>query len=1109
MGVVVLLVVLALVGTVGLLVLSHPAGSATPASSSAISLLSPPPATTVAAAKAVPASSPADDPVTHGDLVVTSGQTVILQPSVAGKTYYQGGNITVESGGTLIVRDVTLSFVEYVSNTGTPEERLSHIYHFDDAGTVSFVNATLTTDVEVINAYAKLNVSVTGVMTLANTTFSYPGWLWIDGAGADVTLNSSAITWNPIVASLSELSNIYGDTLWAPTIFVLGGAHLNLFSSVIEHTYADNTITYGYARPTSLENTVADTVTSGTPDDAVVTGPADSANLTLDWSYPAAGAASGYVWVSWSGTSSTTATTAVSVSYDGTVYALGTITIPSAGSGTTEFSLPAGLLTQITGGGMLDYLNYSFGDLVVVETSLSSGTNATVDQSGFQLNTTGPAYNDYVSGAGSQLSAIDSTLDFSWALPSAGAYSQATVYPWNSQKLIFTDGSTGHLANITTFAAIPGVFSASAIVPDASSQVYFYRWAEFNVTGRDGLFAVENASVAAYYAYNSNQANNVTANGLNAIATADPALWGYVQYWDSLHGVSSYAKANSLGQAFVLLASSNLTGPTLPDGTFLGGYHVGIFVPSASVAGRWFNWSVSPYPQGVANQSFRYGGPDFGPAQQFQDYFGAMTLAAPVVTANGTATATVRLGQLLGFEMSGTDAGTATITQVGGAAYYNDSGIGTPVATFSAPGLSLTAPGQKFAFNLTWLMNDSVTGLNGTFPHTFLVELEWNNNHAAAAGGIVGADVLVTIEPSTVTLAAVVTTAPTTLNLADQYITSGTVHYNGTQAATVTLWASPTSGAAPVAVGVGRSLANQHFSIDWFAPLSLYLSPGTSYTLSVNATYNHVSAVYIFPGTYSVPAPSAPAKFILYQKFFGLPLWEWLVIAAIVVAAILAFLLVARRTAAGKLVECGECGNLIPETATVCPKCGAEFEKDLIRCSRCASTIPADSKVCPECGAQLLGKPGEAEADPERQGYDDFTQKYRAEAKRELGENYTESAFWDWWKRQPTYTSFSQWKLQQSQGAPRPGMAAPPAGTETAPTVPRPPARGGGGAPPAGGMAAAAAPMAPLPYAPGGMTAPPAAPAPAGPSNLKPCPNCGKEIPPEYLVCPFCGAVTQ
>src|SRR4029077_21045035 len=93
------------------------------------------------------------------------------------------------------------------------------------------------------------------------------------------------------------------------------------------------------------------------------------------------------------------------------------------------------------------------------------------------------------------------------------------------------------------------------------------------------------------------------------------------------------------------------------------------------------------------------------------------------------------------------------------------------------------------------------------------------------------------------------------------------------------------------------------------------------------------------------------------------------------------------------------------------------------RCSRCGSTIPSNSAVCPECSAQLLGADT---ADPERQGYQDFVEKFRTEAKKELGDNYGEGAFWDWWKRQPSYVSFNQWKLQQAQGS-RAGMTAPPA----------------------------------------------------------------------------------
>lgn len=174
----------------------------------------------------------------------------------------------------------------------------------------------------------------------------------------------------------------------------------------------------------------------------------------------------------------------------------------------------------------------------------------------------------------------------------------------------------------------------------------------------------------------------------------------------------------------------------------------------------------------------------------------------------------------------------------------------------------------------------------------------------------------------------------------------------------------------------------------------------------------------------------------------------------------------------------------------------------MIRCSRCASTIPADSKFCPECAATLLGPTGEAESDPEKQAYADFTEKYRAEGKRELGDNYSEGAFWDWWKRQPTYTPFSQWSLQQGQGTARAGMTAPPVGTETTPeaTEGKTPPKGGPGwaeGPPEGAVSPTPPAAAPTPTTP-----------PTG-AGLKACPSCGKEIPSEYLVCPFCNAVTS
>ena len=1073
-------------------------------------------------------ASPAAAPPTHGDLVVPAGQTYTIQPNLGGKIYYQGGNITVQPGGTLNVWNVTLSFVQYVSNVGTAQERLSHIYQFTDGGTVNFYDANLTTDVQVLNAYAKLNLTVTGVLNAFNATFGFPGWIYVHGSGAVMTLNASQITWNPAVQALNEPLPIFGDTLWAPTITVSAGGNLTLLASKILHPYADDTAAFGFARPTPLFFSDAEGFALGPgTTDLAVNGPSDSANLSLDYLYPTAGAFNGYISIEYQGAASGGDTTVnIGILYGGTNYPVASgVDFAQASSATLTYTFPGNLDQAITSAGMLQYLNNT-GDFgvageIAVTVDNTAGPTATATQASFQLNTTGPNYNDQVIDG--QVNAVNAALGFNWNsynTTSYSVYSQAIPYPWNSNKLLFLDHSVGYLANITTPGApLPGVFYASALLPDSTSVVYTYRWLQFNLTGRGGLLPIQGATLSAFYAYDSNQANNLTATKLNNLKTSVPAIWGYLQYWDLYHGAPKYGDSNAAGQGFLLLLSGNITSASLPDGIFTGTYHVGISVPAVGVKSHWFVWSVSAFPAGVAASSLYYNGPDFSPPQGFPDYYGAMTLFSMKVSANGQPLPNlgIDLGQTLTVRVTANDSGTATITQVRAFLYYNTTQLPNAlVAQYENTALDLTTPGQQTSFNLTWVTTDRVTGLHGWFTHDIAVVLQWNYNISSLAGGVVNTTLGVNFAPSLIKI-TYFQPPPTTLQLTTSplYFTNGTVLYNGTQAATIFLFATALGTTNEIQIAANTTFSGA-FSLPLYA-LQGYLNPGTSYTLTVSAEYNHrwfnstVLGPNGQPEVFTVPkGPTSPASF-LFQTFLGLPVWLWIAIAGAAAAGILLFLFFARRQAAGKLVECGECGNLIPEDATVCPKCGAEFESDLIRCSRCASTIPADSKFCPECAAQLLGKPGEAEADPEKQAYADFTGKYRAEAKRELGDNYTEGAFWDWWKRQPSYTPFSQWSLQQGQGTARAGMTAPPTGTETTPEAPLGQTPPKGGAPSgwteAQGAAAAAAPTkAPPPPPPTTTTVPPPAPGGAG---LKACPSCGKEIPAEYLVCPFCNAVTQ
>ncbi|MEM2944084.1 MAG: CARDB domain-containing protein [Methanomassiliicoccales archaeon] len=165
----------------------------------------------------------------------------------------------------------------------------------------------------------------------------------------------------------------------------------------------------------------------------------------------------------------------------------------------------------------------------------------------------------------------------------------------------------------------------------------------------------------------------------------------------------------------------------------------------------------------------------------------------------------------------------------------------------------------------------------------------------------------------------------------------------------------------------------------------------------------------------------------------GIEWWVYALIIAIVAAIIIAFSVYLYKYGLGKMVECGECGALIPESSRRCPKCGVEFESGTVKCSECGAWIPANSSECPECGAKFITEPLAEEEDEYmkkmREQYNRFIEVYREQARSELGKKYSEEKFREWWKKQPTYISFEKWLSQEEERRKLGAFACPVCGT--------------------------------------------------------------------------------
>ncbi|MGM0404958.1 MAG: CARDB domain-containing protein [Thermoplasmatota archaeon] len=163
----------------------------------------------------------------------------------------------------------------------------------------------------------------------------------------------------------------------------------------------------------------------------------------------------------------------------------------------------------------------------------------------------------------------------------------------------------------------------------------------------------------------------------------------------------------------------------------------------------------------------------------------------------------------------------------------------------------------------------------------------------------------------------------------------------------------------------------------------------------------------------------------------GIPLWMIIaVIGAIAAGSVGGIFAYMKIQGPAEWVECGNCSTTIPADVKECPECGVEFETETVKCSECGEWIPHDSEECPECGSQFIktGKEVQDYEETMKQQYENHVEKYRTKAKDELGDEFTEEEFMDWWQEQPSYITFDEWLEREESRRKEGGIECPECG---------------------------------------------------------------------------------
>ncbi|HEV2429020.1 MAG TPA: hypothetical protein VGV64_04130, partial [Thermoplasmata archaeon] len=591
----------------------------------------------------------------------------------------------------------------------------SHILHLTVNGTMTLANSSITTTVNVLDPFPSLSVAIAGTFTMSKGALAFPGQILVNGSSAALNLDQVSVQPNPSVALLKSNATglaaqvLYNATRFAPSIWVTNGAHATLTASSESGTFRahpSRVVPFGL-QTESANTSVLAQPTSAPTFVAVSAGSTSSTALALDNLYPSV--AGGYVNFTYNQTGSTHSTAGWSFSENGVLFPFAQIDFTRA-SGNVSIPLPAAAIGAINAAGLPTHLAWLSEGLVGVDLGATSGTDVTIHA--VAVHYLAPvSYNVTVSGPGSTFTAANTVLDLNWnATP--GLSGAPAYQPWNSTKLVLLNGAEAFLANLSVPYSVPTDFThQSVVVPDALSGATFYRWLEMPVQGAGGL-PVVGGLATAYSSYAGPL--NVTVHNLNALSTADPDLARYVASWDAAQKVPYGGVNASTGLSTLLLADASIAQATLPDGTYLGAYHVGIGVaPPSTLATQWAYESLTPYPTRVSVSGGNVTGPDVGPLTTFPSYNISIRPAAPEILVNGTTDSrTIAIGEPLTIRENVTNFGIGAAANFNATLFYHEAGVPLPIVIGPAKAYGPLAPSASRTVLFNWTANETVVGIH-------------------------------------------------------------------------------------------------------------------------------------------------------------------------------------------------------------------------------------------------------------------------------------------------------------------------------------------------------------------------------------------------------------